>query len=105
MTAEVQPAVTRWCCSREQLVEALREQFRDDAVVVGQLPLPWLTTLADKILARLPSHTGAYRHDLAEAHLAARDAEIARLKVCITHLNAKIAEKDGQIAMLTKGDT
>ena len=43
--------VKRWTCTRNQMIAAIQNQ---DESVAGQLPLPWIASLADKILARLP---------------------------------------------------
>ena len=82
----IRSGVTRWTTGRTGLIDALRQTRQHQ-----HMHPEALGALAEEILAHLPE--------------AAPDAEVARLKVCITHLNAKIAEKDGQIAMLTKGDT
>ena len=83
------PPCTRWTCTRTGMIGALREA---DVFPDPWFPVTALEALADAVLARLPEAPDA-------------DAEIARLKVCITHLNAEIADKNARIAMLTKGDT
>ena len=82
----VDAGVTRWTCTHAELAAALHRTRQ-----CRWMNEPALATMAREILAQLPE--------------AIPDAEISRLKVYITHLNAEIADKSGRLAMLTKGDT
>jgi hypothetical protein len=117
--------VTRWTCDHAELVAALHRtrqcRWMND---------PALATMAREILGRLPETPaaslpfgengptkpcGCGPDEPCEEHADtgepdSRDAEIARLKVYITHLNAEIArlkteraEMTGQLIMAKEG--